>query len=106
MATSGKALSLWILNSTIRFTSTLDYSGRNVSAIKLLYKIISEDDANKVMESMNSDIQDVSIPDESLGSVIVILDRSNAILPVDDRVFQGWKVGLLEQWESGDRGTR
>ncbi|KLU89264.1 hypothetical protein MAPG_08238 [Magnaporthiopsis poae ATCC 64411] len=105
VVTSGKALSLWILNSTIRFTSTA-VSGRNVSAIKLLYKIITEDDANKVMESMNSNTQDVSIPDESLGSVIVMLDRSNAILPADDRVFQGWKVGLLEQWESGDKGTR
>ncbi|KAL8371078.1 hypothetical protein RB595_001098 [Gaeumannomyces hyphopodioides] len=96
--TSGKALSLWILNSTIRFTSTT-YSDRSVSAIKLLYKVITEDDANKVMESMNSDTQDVSIPDESLSSVIAMLDRSNAILPVDDRLFQGWKVGLLEQWE-------
>ncbi|EJT81235.1 hypothetical protein GGTG_01219 [Gaeumannomyces tritici R3-111a-1] len=96
--TSGKALSLWILNSTIRFTSTA-YSGSNVLAIKLLYKVITEEDATKVMESMNSDTQDVSIPDESLGSVIEMLDRSNAILPVDDRMFQGWKVGLLEQWE-------
>ncbi|TLS24414.1 hypothetical protein PpBr36_08809 [Pyricularia pennisetigena] len=96
----GMALHTWILNSTISYTSTLGNKTKS-PAIKLLFKVISEEEADKMLESFNSDVQDVSLPEEALVCVVDALEHSNKIIPLSDRTFQGWTVGLLDRWDSG-----
>lgn len=95
----GRALHIWILNSTISYTSTLG-CGARTSAIKLLFKVIGEEEANGMLESFSSDAQDVSLPEHALESVVETLEHSNTIIPASDRAFQGWVVGLLGKWDS------
>ncbi|TLD28164.1 hypothetical protein PspLS_03983 [Pyricularia sp. CBS 133598] len=96
----GRALHTWILNSTISYTSTLGNTTKT-PAIKLLFRVISEEEADKMLESFSSDVQDISVPEEALECVVDALEHSNKIIPASDRTFQGWTVGLSDRWESG-----
>ncbi|KAH8841115.1 hypothetical protein MCOR27_008717 [Pyricularia oryzae] len=95
-----RALHTWILNSTISYTSTLGNTTKT-PAVKLLFKVIGEEEADKMLESFSSDVQDVSLSEETLECVIDALERSNKIIPASDRNFQGWTVGLSDRWDSG-----
>lgn len=88
---------LWVLNSTIKYASS---SGKGVvPAIKLLYRPISKREAEKMLENITSDAQEVNLPQEDVGAVMTALEDSNELLPLGDRLFKGWKVGLLRRWE-------
>ncbi|TLD06501.1 uncharacterized protein PgNI_09003 [Pyricularia grisea] len=96
----GRSLHTWVLNSTISYTSTRGNTTKT-PAIKLLFKVISDEEADKMLESFSSDVQDVSLPEDALEYVVDALERSNKILPASDRNFQGWTVGLSDRWGSG-----
>jgi hypothetical protein len=68
--------------------------------MKLLYRTITRDEANKMLEDVNSDVQEVNLPDEAVGAVAEALRESNTLLPVAERRYREWTVGMLRTWES------
>jgi ubiquitin-protein ligase E3 D len=95
-ATPSTALHLWILNNNITYTST--NRTKASTAIKVLHKIIRTEEADKMIESFTSDVQDISFPDASIRAAIKALRDSTLLLPPTERVFNGWQVGLLDRW--------
>lgn len=95
-----QAVHVWILNANIVYASS-SQPGRSVPAIKLLYRLVSIDEADKMLENLGSDVQDVGLPDEAVQEVATGLDASNGLLPSTERVFREWRVGLLERWAGG-----
>jgi hypothetical protein len=71
-----------------------------VPAIKLLYRIISRTEADAMLEKISSEVQEVGLPKKAIQEVRGVLERSNFLLPERERVFKGWRVGLLERWEA------
>ncbi|KAH8675892.1 ubiquitin-conjugating enzyme E2-binding protein [Xylariales sp. PMI_506] len=93
-------LHIWLFNSNITFSST-EAQSSPVPAVKVLYKFISQADADRIMESMTSDVQEIALPSVAAEEITSILDQSNVYLPTRDRRFQDWSVGLLEKWVIG-----
>ncbi|KAK1527716.1 uncharacterized protein CCOS01_07978 [Colletotrichum costaricense] len=102
------ALHLWILNSNITYASSSFPSSSSSSsphqrakraAIKLLYKEISQAEADDMLESMTSDVQEVNLPLPAIVAAAEGLKQSSRLLPPSERVFKGWNVGLLDKWE-------
>ncbi|KAK1729239.1 hypothetical protein CaCOL14_002527 [Colletotrichum acutatum] len=104
------ALHLWILNSNITYASSsfsssspsspaASYQRNKRAAIKLLYKEISQDEADDMLESMTSDVQEVNLPLPAIVAAAEGLKRSSELLPPVERGFKGWHVGLMDKWE-------
>ncbi|KAI1089623.1 ubiquitin-conjugating enzyme E2-binding protein [Rostrohypoxylon terebratum] len=96
-----KALSLlhiWVFNSNITFSSTKE-ARSPVKAVKVFYRMVSQDEADKLLDSMTSDVQDITLPADTIQKVIGILVSSNSLSPPKDGQLKGWKVGLLEKWD-------
>ncbi|KAK3298849.1 ubiquitin-conjugating enzyme E2-binding protein [Chaetomium fimeti] len=93
----GNAIHIWVLNSSIVYSS----SGipQRTPAIKLLYRPLPREEADRMLETVTCDSLEVNLPVQALGEVIRHLDDSNALLPPTERVFKEWKVGLLTRWE-------
>ncbi|CAK7273348.1 hypothetical protein SEPCBS119000_005607 [Sporothrix epigloea] len=93
-----KVLQVWVLNSTIKFAAwpTVMAAG---AAIKLLYRFVPRKDAEKMLDSLNSDVQEISLPRETIVAMTDLLEISNGLLPPSVRLFQEWKVGLLPRWK-------
>ncbi|KAK4240345.1 ubiquitin-conjugating enzyme E2-binding protein [Achaetomium macrosporum] len=96
--TDDKAIHVWVLNSSIVYSST--NAPQPTPAIKLLYRLIRREEADKMLEAITSDAQEINLPTQALGEVIRHLDTSNALLPPPERMFKEWKVGLLTRWEA------
>ncbi|KAK1639204.1 ubiquitin-conjugating enzyme E2-binding protein [Colletotrichum phormii] len=102
------ALHLWILNSNITYASSSSSSSHQRTkraAIKLLYKEISQDEADTMLESMTCDVQEVNLPLPAIVAAAEGLKRSSEVLPPGERMFKGWNVGMLDKWEPGFAGT-
>ncbi len=82
----------WILNNNLRYASTSKSS--TAAAIKLLYRIIGKIEADTMLEKINSDAQEINLPEDAIRTVIHCLEDSNGLLPVKERLFQEWNVGL------------
>ncbi|KAF4830382.1 hypotheticall protein [Colletotrichum tropicale] len=93
------SLHLWILNSNIAYAS----SGREGkrSAIKLLYREIPQHEADAMLETMTSDVQEVNLPMADISRAAEVLRSSTEMLPPSERVFKEWNVGLLDKWQAG-----
>jgi hypothetical protein len=89
---------VWVLNSSIVYSSS--GGPKATPAIKLLYRKISQDEADKMLESVTCDSQEINLPAEAIRKVLRSLEESNALLPPTERLFKGWEVGLLTRWES------
>ncbi|GKT41910.1 uncharacterized protein ColSpa_02091 [Colletotrichum spaethianum] len=100
-AESSPALHLWVLNSSIAYASSRREGKR--SAIKLLYREITQEDADAMLESMTSDVQEVNLPTAEIAKAAQGLKASSGLLPPSERVFKEWSVGLLDKWEAGSR---
>ncbi|WYZ34528.1 hypothetical protein EsH8_I_000804 [Colletotrichum jinshuiense] len=96
---SSPALHLWILNSNITYASSQREGPR--SAIKLLYREIAQHEADSMLESMTSDVQEVSLPTAAIVKAAAALKGSSELLPPSERVFKEWNVGLLDKWQAG-----
>ncbi|CAI0653025.1 unnamed protein product [Colletotrichum noveboracense] len=96
---SSPSLHLWILNSNIAYAS----SGREGkrSAIKLLYREIPQHEADAMLETMTSDVQEVNLPMADISRAAKVLRSSTEMLPPSERVFKEWNVGLLDKWQAG-----
>ncbi|KAF5515547.1 Uncharacterized protein CGCS363_v000957 [Colletotrichum siamense] len=96
---SSPSLHLWILNSNIAYAS----SGREGkrSAIKLLYREIPQHEADAMLETMTSDVQEVNLPMADISRAAEVLRSSTELLPPSERVFKEWNVGLLDKWQAG-----
>lgn len=91
-----KVLQVWVLNSSIVYSA----SGRRPArAIKLLYKYIPRKEADAILDNLNSDVQEINLPRETIGAVTELLETSTELLPARDRLFKEYKIGLLERWD-------
>lgn len=93
-----EALHLWILNSNITYAST-EAAGQVRTAIKLYYRVMDRSEADKLLDPVASDIQDLALAEEALKDTISRLELSNQLLPEEQRRHQHWKVGLLDRYE-------
>ncbi|KAI1269255.1 ubiquitin-conjugating enzyme E2C-binding protein [Xylariaceae sp. FL1019] len=92
-------LHIWLFNTSITFSSTASKS--NVNAIKVFYRLVSQEDADSMLESMTSDVQDITLPSDAIENVKQLLSDSTGFVPETSRMFKEWKVGLLEKWDGG-----
>lgn len=98
-ALSSQVLHVWILNSRVQYSSTQAGLEGAKTAIKLLYRPISCAEGDKMIESLASDVHEVNLPREAMGDAWERLWKSNDLLPLDERLFQNFNVGLLDRWE-------
>lgn len=68
--------------------------------MKVLYQEIDYDQGNKMIESMTSDVQEISLPLSMVEMARDGLRSSTIILPEHERRLKEWSVGLLDRWES------
>jgi ubiquitin-protein ligase E3 D len=96
-------LQIWVLNSSIVYAASgrPPQSQAPARAIKLLYKYIPRAEADAILDNLNSDVQEINLPRETIGAVTELLERSTGLLPARDRLFKEWKIGLLERWDPG-----
>jgi hypothetical protein len=85
-----------VLNANVVYSSTAR-EGRRV-AIKVLYQDIDVEQGNKLVDSMTSGVQEISFPAAAIKTARQILQESNDLMPISERLFQQWHVGLLERW--------
>jgi len=90
-----KAIYIWVLNSGIVYSSSA--TTQSTPAIKLLYQLTSQEQADRMLEGMNCDAQEINLPADAIGKVIQHLDESNLLLPEKERGLREWKVGLLSR---------
>jgi hypothetical protein len=67
--------------------------------MKLLYRTVSSEEAGNMLEDVNADVQEVNLPEEAAGIVAEALDETNGLLPVAERNFREWSVGMLKRWD-------
>ncbi|KAI0414465.1 ubiquitin-conjugating enzyme E2-binding protein [Xylaria grammica] len=91
-------LNIWIFNANITFSST-EASTSPINAAKVLYRTVSQEEADKMVESITSDVQEISLPSDAITTIFGLLDRSNRLVPESDRKFKEWTIGLLEKWD-------
>ncbi|KAK2037287.1 hypothetical protein LZ31DRAFT_509951 [Colletotrichum somersetense] len=103
---SSPALHLWILNSHIVYASSSRRGGAPRSAIKLLYREIAQEEADAMLESMTSDVQEVNLPAAAIAAAAEELRASSGLLPPGERALKEWNVGLLDKWEKGGARER
>ncbi|KAI0433419.1 ubiquitin-conjugating enzyme E2-binding protein [Xylaria sp. FL1042] len=92
-------LNIWVFNANITFSST-EAPSSPTNATKVFYRTVSQEQADKMLESMTSDVQDISLPYEAITTIDELLQNSNSFIPESDRRFKEWTVGLLEKWNS------
>lgn len=83
----------WVLNANIVYSSSNGALGR--PAIKLLYQKIPREEADKMLEAVTCEAQEINLPAIAIEKVVEHLDESNWLLPEKERVFREWRVGLL-----------
>ncbi|KAF2968579.1 hypothetical protein GQX73_g4954 [Xylaria multiplex] len=91
-------LQIWVFNANITFSST-KASRSPIDAVKVFYRIVSQEEADIMLESITSDVQDISLPSEAITTILGLLNESNSLVPESDRKFKEWTVGLLERWD-------
>ncbi|KAI0459727.1 ubiquitin-conjugating enzyme E2-binding protein [Xylaria acuta] len=87
-------LNIWVFNANIAYSST-EASTSPASAIKVFYRTVSRQEADKMLDSITSDVQDISLPSEAIMTITELLSKSNDFVPETDREFKEWAVGLL-----------
>ncbi|KAK7731008.1 hypothetical protein SLS53_008879 [Cytospora paraplurivora] len=86
-----EAVTVWILNSSIRFSCL---AKQGAPAMKLLYRLGAIDD-----------VEEINVTDEAIREIKAALEEGNTYLPPDEKVkaFGGsedsWAVSLLERWQ-------
>ncbi|CRK19269.1 hypothetical protein BN1708_012574 [Verticillium longisporum] len=94
------ALHVWVLNSNITYASSLRPSAGPRSALKLLYKPIPVEQADAMLESFALDVQEVNFPVAVIAAAARGFEASALLLPAGERLFNGWRVALLDKWVS------
>jgi hypothetical protein len=68
--------------------------------MKVLFRPVAVKEGNDIVDAMNSDVQELTLPVVAINAVIDSLRESNHFLPAKEKSFQEWEVGLLHRWES------
>ncbi|KAL2756768.1 hypothetical protein ACRALDRAFT_1080889 [Sodiomyces alcalophilus JCM 7366] len=84
------ALNVWILSGNVVYSST-SREGTPRSALKLLYKRISQEEADKLLDSFTSGVQEVNLPAEAIKMAADALEQTSLFLPPDYKVLKGWE---------------
>ncbi|KAI0508593.1 ubiquitin-conjugating enzyme E2-binding protein [Xylaria bambusicola] len=92
-------LNIWVFNANFIFSST-EAPASPINAMKVFYRTVSQEEADKMIESMTLGVQDISLPSEAIAILVDLLQKSNYFVPVSDRRFKDWNVGLLEKWDN------
>ncbi|KAI0187316.1 ubiquitin-conjugating enzyme E2-binding protein [Xylaria flabelliformis] len=87
-------LNIWVFNANITYSST-EAPTSPTTAIKVFYRTVNQKAADKMLDSITSDVQDISLPSEAITAIFGLLNKSNDFIPQSDRKFQEWTVGLL-----------
>ncbi|KAH6630712.1 ubiquitin-conjugating enzyme E2-binding protein [Chaetomium sp. MPI-SDFR-AT-0129] len=87
------AIHIWVLNSSIVYSSS--GTPQSTPAIKLLYRPLPLEDADKMLASVTCESQEICLPAAARREIIRHLEASNGLLPPTERMFKEWKVGLL-----------
>jgi hypothetical protein len=66
--------------------------------MKILYKDIESEEGSNLIESMNSDVQEITLPHVAIETAREKLEASGLLLPARERAFKEWNVGLLGRW--------
>ncbi|KAH7163177.1 ubiquitin-conjugating enzyme E2-binding protein [Dactylonectria estremocensis] len=90
-------LYLWVLNPNVVYSSS--FVDGSKTAMKILYKSIEPEEGNKMIESLNSDVQEISLPQPAIEAARETLKSSSLLLPTQERTFKEWNVGLLGRWK-------
>ncbi|RGP63360.1 hypothetical protein FLONG3_9921 [Fusarium longipes] len=90
-------LHLWVLNPNVVYTAS-SATGRK-TAMKILYKHIDSEEGDKLITSMTSDVQEITLPEAAINAAEETLLTSSQLLPTQERTFKEWNVGLLGRWE-------
>ncbi|KAI1456003.1 ubiquitin-conjugating enzyme E2-binding protein [Annulohypoxylon moriforme] len=91
-------LNIWVFNSNITFSST-EQLRSPIKALKVFYRMVGQDEADQLLDSMTSGVQDITLPADAIEKLIEILRSSNGLYPPNDHQLHNWKVGLLEKWD-------
>lgn len=94
-------LYLWVLNPNVRYSSSRVRGSK--TSIKILYKSITAEEGLGLIESMTSDVQEITLPVDAISATETELKSSTLLLPARERKFKEWDVGLLGRWESGQK---
>jgi hypothetical protein len=102
---SGRDIALYIqiLIPAITYASTLSSSSGPVPAMKILYRPVEREERDRMLEDLNSDVQEVNLAWEEIINLISMsgsLATSTLLLPQAQREFMGCKVGMLRRWEN------
>jgi ubiquitin-protein ligase E3 D len=95
-----QSLYIWVLNPNVVYASSFLESRGSNTAMKLFYRQVEVEEGNKIVDALDSDVQEVTMPTTAVEAAIVALNASNQLLPDKDRRFKDWTVGLLHRWES------
>ncbi|KAJ4290121.1 hypothetical protein N0V88_006628 [Collariella sp. IMI 366227] len=86
------AIQIWALNSSIVYSSSCGGDdAQPTPAVKLLYRSIPNEEADKMLETISCDSQEINLPAQAIGEVVRHLDGSNVLLPPTERLFKEWK---------------
>lgn len=97
---SARVLHLWTLNPAIHYVSTLlPEEKAPIPAMKLFYETIDRRAADRMLERVAVDVEEVAFPTDAIAEVVAALDTANALLPYNEKAFREWQVGLLRRWE-------
>ncbi|KAM4059757.1 HECT-like ubiquitin-conjugating enzyme (E2)-binding domain-containing protein [Hirsutella rhossiliensis] len=91
-----RALHLWVLNSNVVYTCSA-LQGKT-AAMKILYRDISVDEGNKLVDSVTSDVQEINLPTSVVEAAREALKSSTILIPERERSLKGWSAGLLQRW--------
>ncbi|KAH7197312.1 ubiquitin-conjugating enzyme E2-binding protein [Fusarium flagelliforme] len=90
-------LHLWVLNPNVVYAASSTTGSK--TAMKILYKHIESSEGDKLITSMTSDVQEITLPEAAIKTAEECLLTSSQLLPAQERTFKEWNVGLLGRWE-------
>ncbi|KAM5369885.1 hypothetical protein ACJZ2D_008786 [Fusarium nematophilum] len=90
-------LYLWVLNPNVAYTAS-SVIGSKI-AMKILYRHIEAEEGDKLITSMTSDVQEITLPLAAIQAAEEHLSLSSNLLPSQERTFKEWNVGLLGRWQ-------
>lgn len=93
-----KSLYVWVLNPNVIYSSSSDEKGLVGTALKVLYKSVTVQEGNDIVDAMDSDVQEITLPPAAIEKVLSSANSSNTLLPQAERCFKEWQVGLLHRW--------
>ncbi|KAG5926822.1 hypothetical protein E4U42_002928 [Claviceps africana] len=95
-----KMLYLWVLNPNVVYSSSI--VGGKRSAMKILFREVLQEEGNRLLDSVVSDVQDLYFSAATIDLARESLAMNSRLLPETERSFKEWQVGLLDRWEASN----